>query len=418
MTEPDSTFLRDAQARGAVHQLTDAEGLDGLLAQHAPVAVYAGFDCTGDSLHVGHLLSIMLLRRFQQHGHKPIVLMGGGTTKVGDPSGKDEQRKLLSEARIEANKARIKTSFARFLSFGDGPTDAVMVDNADWLDALSLIGFLREHGQHLSINRMLGHESVRQRLDRQQPLSFLEFSYMALQAYDFLELARRHGCRVQIGGSDQWGNIVEGIELARRTDQVALHGLTCPLLTTASGHKMGKTAEGAVWLDPEKLSDYAYYQFWRNTEDADVGRFLRLFTDLPLDRVAELEALEGAAINDAKKVLAYEATRLCRGEDAAERAAEAARKVFEAGTVAADLPRAEVARTRLAGGIAVFELLVEAELTESNAAARRLIKGGGARVNDAKVSGPYAEVSDADLRDDGVIKLSAGKKKHALVVPA
>jgi len=412
---PASTFLRDAYARGYIHQTTDRAALDTLLSRHAPVVAYAGYDCTGDSLHVGHLLSIMQLRLLQSHGHKPIVLMGGGTTKVGDPSGKDEQRRLLDDARIEANKESIKDIFRQFLTFGEGPSDAVMVDNADWLDSLNYIAFLREYGRFFSVNRMLGHESVRQRLDREQPLSFLEFNYMVLQAYDFLELYRRHGCRLQLGGSDQWGNIVEGIELTQRVEHAELHGVTCPLLTTASGQKMGKTADGAVWLNERNFSSYAYYQFWRNTEDADVGRFLRLFTELPLEKIARLENLPGAEINEAKKVLAHEATKLCRGEEAAERAAEAARKVFEQGQLAEDLPRVQVERERLAEGVPVYALLRESGLADSNGAARRLIKGGGARVNDEKVGDPYAEVTTRDMRDDGAIKLSAGKKKHALV---
>jgi len=416
--QPASTFLREAYARGYIHQTTDAEALDTRLTRHAPVVAYAGYDCTGDSLHVGHLLSIMQLRLLQRHGHKPVVLVGGGTTKVGDPSGKDEQRKLLDDDRIEANKASIKDIFRQFLRFGDGPSDAVMVDNADWLDGLNYIAFLREYGRHFSVNRMLGHESVRQRLEREQPLSFLEFNYMVLQAYDFLELYRRYGCRLQLGGSDQWGNIVEGIELAQRAEHAALHGLTCPLLTTASGNKMGKTADGAVWLNERNVSSYAYYQFWRNTEDADVGRFLRLFTELPLDEIERLEKLQGAEINEAKKVLAYEATKLCRGEAAADRAAEAARRVFEQGQLAEDLPRVRVERDRLAEGVPVYALLRESGLATSNGEARRLIKGGGARVNDDKVGDPYAYVTTGDLRDDGAIKLSAGKKKHALVTVA
>ncbi len=415
MSEAKSEFLREAQARGFIHQVTDLAGLDALLSRQAPVPTYVGYDCTGDSLHVGHLLSVMLLRLLQRHGHKPIVLMGGGTTKVGDPSGKDEQRQLLDDARIQGNMAGIKSIFRQFLTFGDGPADAVMVNNDDWLSGLSYIGFLRDYGRHFSVNRMLSFESVKRRLDREQPLSFLEFNYMVLQAYDFLELYRRYGCRLQMGGSDQWGNIVGGIELTRRIEGMELYGLTCPLLMTASGQKMGKTAQGAVWLNEKNLSAYDYYQYWRNVEDADVGRFLRLFTELPLDEIARLEALEGAEINEAKKVLAYEATKLCRGEEAARNAAETARQVFEQHALGEELPRIELAQDRLADGVAVFELLREAGLAATNGEARRLIKGGGARVNDQKVADPYAKLDASNVTEEGVIKLSAGKKRHALV---
>ncbi|MDX1710350.1 MAG: tyrosine--tRNA ligase [Rhodovibrionaceae bacterium] len=416
MTEPRSKLLRDLQDRGYVHQCTDLEGLDRLAAGERLIA-YIGFDCTADSLHAGSLVPIMLLRRLQQHGHKPIVLMGGGTSKVGDPSGKDEARQLMDDAQIARNMEGIRSVFKKFLTFGDGPTDAVMVNNADWLDDLNYIAFLRDYGRHFSINRMLAFDSVRLRLDREQPLTFLEFNYMVLQAYDFVELARRYGCQLQMGGSDQWGNIVSGVELARRVDQRQLYGLTSPLLTTASGAKMGKTAQGAVWLNEEKLSAYEYYQYWRNTEDADVGRFLRLFTDLPLTRIAELEALAGAQINDAKKVLAYEATRMCHGEDAAEAAAETARRTFEEGSLGESLPVIEVPRARLEAGVPAYELFREAGLAESNGAARRLIKGGGARVNDSKIADENASLSVSHLDDaeQGVIKLSAGKKRHALV---
>jgi len=415
MSEAKSDFLREAQARGFIHQVTDLEGLDALLSGGTPVPTYVGYDCTGDSLHVGHLLSVMLLRLLQRHGHKPIVLMGGGTSKVGDPSGKDEQRQLLDDARIQGNMAGIKSIFRQFLTFGDGPADAIMVNNDDWLSGLSYIDFLRDYGRHFSVNRMLSFESVKRRLDREHPLSFLEFNYMVLQAYDFLELYRRHGCRLQMGGSDQWGNIVNGVELTRRIEGAELFGLTCPLLMTASGQKMGKTAQGAVWLNEKNLSAYDYYQYWRNTEDADVGRFLRLFTELPLEEIERLESLQGAEINEAKKILAYEATRLCRGEEAARNAAQTARQVFEQHALGEELPRIELARDRLAEGVAVFELLREAGLAATNGEARRLIKGGGARVNDQKVADPYAKLDAGDITDDGVIKLSAGKKRHALV---
>jgi tyrosyl-tRNA synthetase len=414
---PQSEFLRIAQARGYLYQTTDPAELDALMAGHAPVPAYIGFDCTAPSLHVGSLVSIMTLRWLQTCGHKPIVLMGGGTTKVGDPSGKDEQRKLLSDDQIQANMAGIKSIFQQFLTFGDGPTDAVMVNNDDWLRDLNYIAFLRDYGRHFSVNRMLSFDNVRLRLEREQPLSFLEFNYMVLQAYDFLELYRTQGCRLQMGGSDQWGNIVNGVELTRRVEGADLYGLTTPLLTTASGQKMGKTAQGAIWLNEGDCSHYDYYQYWRNTEDADVGRFLRLFTELDEERIQALEALEGAEINEAKKVLAFEATKLCRGAAAAESAQETARQVFEEKALGQDLPTLEVARDRLADGVPLFELLREAEMAASGGEARRLIKGGGARVNDAKVSDQNLSVSLDDVGAEGVIKISAGKKRHALVKP-
>jgi len=414
MTGGKSEFLRTMVARQYLHQATDMDGLDALAAAGA-VTAYVGYDCTAPSLHVGSLVSIMMLRHLQQCGHRPIVLMGGGTTKVGDPSGKDEQRQLLSEAEIARNMAGIKAVFERFIRFGDGPGDAVMVNNADWLDRLEYIDFLRDYGRHFSVNRMLGFESVKTRLEREQPLSFLEFNYMILQAYDFLELSRRYGCRLQMGGSDQWGNIVNGVELARRVDAVELFGLTTPLITTASGQKMGKTAAGAVWLSPEMLSSYDYWQFWRNTEDADVGRFMRLFTEVPLDEIARLEALEGADLNEAKKLLANEATRLAHGAEAAAAAAETARRTFEEGGLGDDLPAIDVGRGELAAGISVFQLLAQAGLCKSNGEARRLIKGGGARLNDVVVADELQTATLADLNADGVIKLSAGRKRHALV---
>ncbi len=414
MTEFQSEFLKTVAARGYIHQCTDESGLDAVLAEGQPKTCYIGFDCTADSLHVGSLIQIMLLRRWQQSGHKPIVLMGGGTTRVGDPSGKDESRQLLDDDRITHNMDSIKGIFSQFLNFGDGPTDAVMVDNADWLDTLQYIPFLRDYGRHFSVNRMLGFESVKLRLDRDQPLSFLEFNYMIFQAYDFLELHRRNDCIVQIGGSDQWGNIINGIELARRVDSAGLYGLTSPLITTASGEKMGKTAGGAVWLNAERLGPYDYFQFWRNTEDNDVGRFLKLFTELPLDDIAKLEQGD---INDAKKILAVEATRLCHGGAAADAAAETARLTFEEGKSAAGLPRIECPRANLKIGIPAFELMLLAGLAASKGEARRLIRGGGARINDVAFSEETQNVTLSDISTDGVIKLSAGKKKHVLVKP-
>ncbi|MGE4218531.1 MAG: tyrosine--tRNA ligase [Alphaproteobacteria bacterium] len=416
MTTPASDFLATATARGFVHQCTDPEGLTALTGK-GPVTAYIGFDATADSLHVGSLVPIMLLRLLQRCGHKPVVLMGGGTTKIGDPSGRDEQRKLLTDDDIARNIAGIGKVFRQFLSFGDGPTDAVMVNNADWLDGLAYIPFLRDYGRHFSVNRMLTFDSVKLRLEREQPLSFLEFNYMILQAYDFLELARRRSIRLQMGGSDQWGNIVAGIELARRVDGLELFGLTVPLMTTASGAKMGKTASGAVWLNADRLAPYDYWQFWRNTEDADVGRFLRLFTDLPLDEIARLAALEGAELNDAKKVLANEATALAHGRAAAEDAAETARRTFEGGGYGESLPQVEVPRGELDAGIPAFEMLRRAGLAASGGEARRLIKGGGGRLNDERIDDEMHSVSLADLNAEGVIKLSAGKKRHALVRP-
>ena len=404
-----SAFIERVTARQYMHQCTDLEALDDLAAK-GPVTAYVGYDATGPSLHVGHLLSIMMLRTLQRTGHKPIVLMGGGTTKVGDPSGKDEARKMLTVEQVNANLESIKKSFSNYLTFGDGPTDALMVNNADWLDQLQYIDFLRDYGRHFSVNRMLSQDSVRMRLEREQPLSFLEFNYMVLQSYDFVELARRQGCRLQMGGSDQWGNIVQGVELGRRAGGFDLFGLTCPLITTASGAKMGKTAQGAVWLNADMLSPYDFWQFWRNTEDADVGRFLRLFTDLPLDEIARLEALQGAEIN--------EATALAHGAAAAEAAAETARRTFEQGALGEALPQVEVPRADLEKGLPVYELFVRAGLAASNGEARRLIKQGGARLNDMPVTEEQASAGLDALNGDGVIKLSAGKKRHALVRPA
>jgi tyrosyl-tRNA synthetase len=359
----------------------------------------------------------MLLRALQKSGHKPIVLMGGGTSKVGDPSGKDESRQLLGDEDIAKNMAGIKNVFAKYLTFGDGPTDAVMVNNADWLEKLEYIPFLREYGRHFSVNRMLSYESVKIRLEREQPLSFLEFNYMIFQAYDFLELSRRQGCTLQMGGSDQWGNIINGVELGRRLDSTALYGLTTPLLTTSSGAKMGKTADGAVWLNADMLSPYDYWQYWRNTEDADVGRFLRLFTEMPLDEIAKLEALEGAELNDVKKMLATEITALCHGKNTALEAAETARKTFEEGGTGDDLPSIDVTQADLEAGIPAFELLCRAGLAKSKGEARRLIRSGGGRVNDVAIKDETQTISADDISPEGLIKLSAGKKRHALVRP-
>lgn len=406
MTEYSSDLLRLLASRGYIHQVTDAEGLDALAAKQI-VPGYIGFDPTAPSLHVGSLVQIMLLRRLQQAGHKPIVLMGGGTGKIGDPSFKDEARKMLTLDTISSNIASIRTVFENFLTFGDGPTDAVMLDNAEWLDKLEYIPFLRDIGRHFSINRMLSFDSVKLRLDREQSLSFLEFNYMILQGYDFLELSRRAGCRLQMGGSDQWGNIVNGIELSRRADGTEVYGVTTPLITTADGGKMGKTMSGAVWLNPDQLSHYDYWQFWRNTDDRDVGRFLRLFTDLPLDEIARLEALDGAEINEAKKILANEATAMCRGHAAAEEAAETARKTFEEGAVGGALPTLAVS-----GSISVVDALVGLGFCASKAEARRLIKGGGARVDGEKIEDEAATIAVA-----GEVRLSAGKKNHGLLTP-
>ncbi len=413
MMNPRSDFLRIVSERGFVHQCTDIEALDRRFAESRVVA-YIGFDCTADSLHVGSLLPIMLLRHLQKTGHKPIVLMGGGTTKVGDPSGKDESRKLLSDGDIARNMAGIKTVFEKFLTFGDGPADAIMLNNDDWLSTLAYIPFLRDYGRHFSVNRMLGFDSVKLRLEREQPLSFLEFNYMVLQAYDFLELARRHQCTLQMGGSDQWGNIVSGVELGRRVDGMDLFGLTTPLLQTASGAKMGKTAQGAVWLNQERLPAWDYWQFWRNTDDADVGRFLRLFTELDLGEIARLEALPGAEINEAKKVLANEATKLAHGEAAARQAAETAARTFEQGQAAESLPSVSLPESELAGGIPAFALFAKAGLAASNGEARRLIKGGGARVNDQPVTGETDSIGMTHMVN-GAIKLTAGRKRHVLV---
>ena len=416
MTELRSDFLNVLEQRGYIHQCTDLAGLDALAAA-GPITAYIGFDCTASSLHVGSLVQIMMLRWLQKTGHKPIVLMGGGTTKVGDPSGRDESRMLLDDAAIAANMAGIRQIFDAFLGFGEGQSDAVMVNNDDWLSGIDYIGFLRDYGRHFSINRMLGFDSVKLRLEREQPLTFLEFNYMILQAYDFLELARRCDCVLQMGGSDQWGNIINGVELGRRIEERTLYGLTTPLITTASGAKMGKTAQGAVWLDHAQVSPYDYFQFWRNADDGDVGRFLKLFTELPLDEIARLESLDGAELNEAKKVLAVEATAMLHGRDGAEAARRTAEETFEAGGAGAELPVVEVAAGDLDAGLPAFELFHRAGLASTKGAARRLCRGGGARVNDAAVDDEMRIVGTGDLDNDGKIKLSAGKKRHALVRP-
>jgi tyrosyl-tRNA synthetase len=423
MSSHRSELIRELALRGFVHQATDLEALDALAASERLVA-YIGYDCTGDSLHVGHQLSIMVLRWLQRFGHRPIALIGGGTTKVGDPSGKDETRQLLDDAAIARNMAGIKRSLGGFLRFGEGPGDALMANNADWLDHLNYIEFLRDYGRHFTVNRMLAFDAVKSRLEREQPLTFLEFNYMIMQAYDFLELARRYDCRLQAGGSDQWGNIVNGVELGRRVDGRQLFGLTTPLVTTTSGAKMGKTAAGAVWLNEDRLSHFDYWQFWRNVEDGDVGRFLRLFTELPLGEIERLERLQGAEVNEAKKILANEATRLCRGEAAAAEAAEAARAIFVPIaesvstalplTIAAGIPTTEIPRRELAAGISVVELLRRSGLVSSNSEGRRLIRGGGARLNDAKITDETLEVDLEDLTD-GELTLSAGRKRHARI---
>jgi tyrosyl-tRNA synthetase len=417
MTEPafKSDFLQTLQARGYIHQITHPAELDAAAASGV-VTGYIGFDATAPSLHVGSLIQIMMLRRLQQAGGKPIVLMGGGTTKVGDPTGKDASRPQLTEETIQANIASIKTVFEKFLTFGDGPTDAIMVDNDTWLSSYGYVEFLREYGTHFTINRMLAFDSVKLRLEREQPMTFLEFNYMLMQSVDFLELNRARDCTLQMGGSDQWGNIVSGVDLVRRVDQKAAFGLTTPLLTTASGGKMGKTAQGAVWLNAEQLSPYDYWQFWRNVDDADVGKFLRLFTDLPLDEVARLEALEGAGINDAKKTLADAATTMLHGADAAATARAAAEGAFERGTLSADLPTVELPTGEVIGAM-IAAVTTRAGLTASNGEARRLAQGGGLRLNDAAISDGARLIEASDVNADGVLKLAAGKKKIVLVKP-
>ncbi|MEC7208390.1 MAG: tyrosine--tRNA ligase [Pseudomonadota bacterium] len=408
-----SAFLTELISRGFMHQATNLDGLDSLASQQ-PISAYIGFDCTADSLHVGSLIQIMMLRLLQKHGHKPIVLMGGGTTKVGDPSGKDEARPLLSDQDIEENKAGIRRIFEKYLTFGDGPSDAVMVDNADWLDGLAYIKFLRDFGSHFSINRMMGMESVKIRLEREQNLSFLEFNYAILQAYDFRELRRRYGCALQMGGSDQWGNIVTGIDLTRRVDGQEVFGLTSPLITTASGAKMGKSAAGAVWLNKDKLSAFDFWQFWRNTEDADVGRFLRLFTELPEDDIKQLEALEGADINTAKIALANAVATLCHGEEAAQAAETTARQSFSEGAIANGLPTLEIAEGDL-GTLSLIDAFIQIGLASSKGEVRRLIRGGGARLNNQALTEEDKTVDAADFDEEGKALIAAGKKRRAVL---
>jgi len=409
-----SEFLNILASRGFIHQISEPEALDAKAAAGTIVA-YVGFDATAPSLHIGNLINIMMLRWLQKTGHRPIALMGGGTSKIGDPSGKDASRGLLTSEQIDANIATIRTVFSRFLDFGAG---AIMTNNAEWLDQLHYIPFLRDVGRHFTINKMLTFDSVKLRLDREQPLTFLEFNYMILQAYDFVELHKRHGCILQMGGSDQWGNIVNGIDLGRRMGTPQLHALTTPLITTSSGEKMGKTASGAVWLNADMKSPYEYWQFWRNTDDADVARFLKLFTTLPLDEIERLAKLQGAEINEAKKALADSATALLHGADAARVAAETARQTFEEGAIAENLPSVEIPRAELEAGIGVLALFVKAGLVASNGEARRQIKGGGLRVNDVAVTDEKMVLTLKDLTPEGVMKLSLGKKRHVLLKPA
>ena len=417
MTAFKSDFLNVLQSRGFIHQISDPESLDALAARRELVA-YIGFDCTAPSLHVGSMVQIMCLHWLQQTGNKPIALMGGGTTRVGDPSGKDETRKILSIDDIERNKDGIKQVFSHFLRFGEGKSDAVMPDNAEWLTRLNWIEMLRDIGRHFSVNRMLAMDSVKLRLERDQEMSFIEFNYMILQAYDYTVLNKRYDCRLQMGGSDQWGNIVNGIDLGRRLGTPQLHALTTPLITTSSGEKMGKTASGAVWLNADMKSPYEYWQFWRNTEDADVPRFLKLFTTLPLDEIEKLSALAGAEINEAKKALADAATTLLHGAEAARVAAETARQTFEEGAIAGNLPTVEIPRGELDAGAGVLAMFVKAGLVGSNGEARRQIKGGGLRVNDVPVSDEKMVLDGSSLTPEGVIKLSLGKKRHVLLKPA
>lgn len=411
-----SEFLQILSERGFIHQISDESGLDALLSKKT-VTAYVGYDATAPSLHVGNLVSIMMLYWFQQTGHRPLTLMGGGTTMVGDPSGKDSSRQILTPELIEENKAGIKQVFAKLLTFGDGPKDAFMPDNAEWLLKLNYVEFLRDYGKHFSVNQMLARDSVKLRLDREQHLSFLEFNYMILQAYDFVELNKRFDCQLQMGGSDQWGNIVSGVDLGRRAGCDDLFALTTPLLTTSSGAKMGKTADGAVWLSDSMLSSYDYWQYWRNAEDADVARFMKLFTTLPIDEIKRFEALEGAELNEAKKVLATESTAMVHGREAAELAAETARKTFEEGGTASTLPSIEVASSDFNDGIGVLSLLVQAGFAKSNGEARRHIKGGAVKINDQAISDEGLKVGESDLNADGVVKLSMGKKRHVLVQP-
>jgi tyrosyl-tRNA synthetase len=410
--KPKSTFIREMIGRGHVFDMTDAEGVDAYCASGVPTG-YIGFDCTAKSLHVGSLVQIMNLRRLQQAGGKPIVLMGGGTTKVGDPTDKEKSRPILSEAEITANMASIKKNFEPFLKFGSGPSDAAMIDNAEWLDKIKWIEFLRDYGKHFTINKMIAQETVKRRLDNEEPYTFLEFNYMLLQAYDFLELARSHDCRIQLGGSDQWGNIVNGIDLTRRIIDRQVFGVTTPLITTSSGGKMGKTAEGAVWLNPDMRSPYDYWQFWRNTEDGDVGRFLRLFTDVPEAEIAELEKAQGAEINDVKKRLADEATAMLHGPEEAKKARAAAEAVFTSGGTSEGMPTFEVERTKLAAGYPIVDALVAAKLAESKSEARRAIAANSVKLNGEAVTDEKLAIGAAALDAEGVARLSVGKKRHA-----
>lgn len=415
-TKFKSQLIETLTARGFLHQCTNIERLDEI-ASSATVTAYNGFDATADSLHVGHLLPIMMMRWMQKSGHRPIALVGGGTTKVGDPSGKDETRKILDNETINKNISAIKSTFEQFLDF-DGDDPAILVNNADWLDSLQYISFLRDVGKHFTINRMLTMDSVKLRLDREQPLTFLEFNYMILQSYDFVELYNRHGCTLQTGGSDQWGNIVNGVDLGRRMADAELFGLTCPLITTSSGAKMGKTASGAVWLNADRLSPYDYFQYWRNTEDPDVGRFLRFFTDLGLDEITRLEALQGEEINEAKKVLAFEATKILHGVAAADQAQQTAEQTFETGGAGAGLPEFALTEQALSEGLTLIDALRLTKLCASNGEARRLVKGGGAKLNDTSIADENHRISATDFTD-GQMKVSAGKKRHAiLALPA
>jgi tyrosyl-tRNA synthetase len=417
MTAFKSDFLNVLQERGFIHQCSDFEGLDALAARGQATA-YVGYDCTAPSLHIGNYLTMMMLYWLQQSGNKPITLMGGGTTMVGDPSGKDESRALRSLEEIEANKTSIRGVFAKVLRYGSGASDAVMLDNAEWLTKLNWIEMLRDIGRHFSVNRMLTMDSVRLRLEREQEMSFIEFNYMVCQAYDFVELSRRVGCRLQMGGSDQWGNIVNGVDLGRRMGTPQLFALTTPLLTTASGAKMGKTAQGAVWLNADECSPYDFWQYWRNVEDADVVKFLKLFTILPMNEIARLEQLRGAEINEAKKALADAATTLLHGAEAAKMASETARQTFEEGAISENLPTVEISRSELEAGAGVLALFVKAGLVASNGEARRQIKGGGLRVNDVPVTDEKMSLTSAHLTPEGVIKLSMGRKRHILLRPA
>jgi tyrosyl-tRNA synthetase len=417
MSAYKSDFLNVLASRGFIHQVSEPEALDAL-ARSSTITAYIGFDCTAPSLHVGSLLPIMMLYWLQQTGHCPIALMGGGTTRVGDPSGKDESRRLLTDELINENLKGIRAVFAKFLKFEDAGGNAIMANNADWLNTLNYIDFLRDVGRHFSVNRMLAFDSVKLRLERQQELSFLEFNYMILQAYDFVELYRRHGCVLQMGGSDQWGNIISGIDLGRRLHNAQLFALTSPLITTSSGAKMGKTAAGAVWLNPDQVSPYEYWQYWRNTEDADVARFLKLFTVLPLKEIDRLAALQGGEINAAKKALATEATSLVHGRAAAEEAAATARATFEEGGLGANLPTVEVPRAEFKAGISVLSAFVRAGLAASNGEVRRAIANNAIMVNDARVTSEKAMIGEADVTADGVVKLSLGRKRHVVLKPA